>query len=91
MAVIGENSVRGERGGFIPTEAAAEDPPLWSGALTQGLGEQDPPLPYTTTPRGGPLGKFGSLGIMGADDDRAPPRRDANNLNLRTPHTHLPP
>ena len=36
------NYVHGERGGFVLAEAAAEDYPLWSGAPTQGLGEQDP-------------------------------------------------
>ena len=39
---MGVNSVCGESGGFVPVEAAAEDRPLWTGAPTQGLGEQDP-------------------------------------------------
>ena len=41
-AGMGGNSIRGERGRFVPAEGAAEDPPLWLGAHTQGLGEQDP-------------------------------------------------
>ena len=43
--------------------------------------------PYANTSGGGPLSKFGSLEMMGADDDRAPPHRDATNLNY-TPLMH---
>ena len=45
-AGTGRNSVNRERGGFVPAEAAVEDPPQWSGAHTQGLGEQEP-KPHT--------------------------------------------
>ena len=51
-AGIGGNSVRGERGRFVPAEAAAEDPPLWLGAHTKGFGEQDT-KPNMLTPLGG--------------------------------------
>ena len=37
---------------FVPTEAAAQDPPLWPGAPAQGLGEQYP-KPHTPPPLGG--------------------------------------
>ena len=42
----------GQGGVFVTAEAAAEDPPLWLGAPTQGLREQDP-KPYTPPPLGG--------------------------------------
>ena len=42
----------GRGGGFVPTEAAAEYPPLWPGAPSQGIGEQDP-KPHTPPPLGG--------------------------------------
>ena len=81
LAGMGGNSVYGESGGFVPAEVVAEDPPLWSSAHAQGIGEQEP-LTYTPPPLGGEsLGKFGSPGMMGDDDGRAPLRRDATNLN----------
>ena len=52
LSGMGVNSVRRERKGFVPAEAAAEDPPLWLGAHAQGLGEQDP-KPHTPPPLGG--------------------------------------
>ena len=52
LAGMGRNSVLGERGVFVPAEAAAEDPPLRSGAHTQGLGKQNPNL-HTPPPIGG--------------------------------------
>ena len=51
-AEMGSNSVRGERGGFVPAEAAAEDHPLLLGTSMHGLGEQDP-KPHTPPPLGG--------------------------------------
>ena len=49
FAGMGRNYVRGERRILSPAEAAAEDTPLWLGAHTQGLGEQDP-KPHTSPP-----------------------------------------
>ena len=46
-----------------------------------------PQIPYATTPRGGTLGKFGSPGMMNADDGQDPPRRDGTNLNPPPPCT----
>ena len=43
---------RGERGGFIPAEAAVEYPLIWSGDPKQGLGEKDPKH-HTPPPLGG--------------------------------------
>ena len=53
--------------------------------------ENRTPNPYAIIPRGRLLGKFGSLGMMDADYGRAPPRRDATNLNPPPPPLHTSP
>ena len=52
LAGMGRNSVRGERGGFVPVEGAVEDPQLCLDAPAQGLGEQDPKT-HKPPPQGG--------------------------------------
>ena len=90
LAGMDRNYVRGERGGFVPTKAAAEDPHHGWDPQSRGL-RTGPQSPYATTPRGEPLGKFGSTGMMSADDGRAPSCRDATNLNPPPPPAQLPP
>ena len=63
----GGNSVRGDRGVFVPAEAAAEDPTM-AGRPRTGNWRTGTKTPYAATPRGGPLRKFGSSGMMVADD-----------------------
>ena len=56
-----------------------------------GAWRTGPQTPYIITPRGVPLGKLGSLGMMGDDDGRAPLRRDATNLTPPPPLHTFPP
>ena len=50
----------------------------------RGLDKRNPPL-HATTPRGRPLDTFGSPGMIGSDDGRVPPIRDATNLTPPPP------
>ena len=80
-------SLRGEGGG-CPRRSGGGRPPTMVGRPCTGDLRTGTQTPYTTTPRGASLGKFGSPGMTGTDNVRAPPRRDATNLNpppLRTP------
>ena len=55
MGIIGRDGQelcpQGEGGGFVPANAVAEEPPLWSGAPKQGHGEQEL-KPHTQPPLG---------------------------------------
>ena len=64
LAGMGRNSVRGDRGGLVPAEAAAEDPPLWSGAHAQGFVEEGP-KPHAPPPLGG--GGLRQIWVTGDD------------------------
>ena len=65
MGIIGRDGQElrpwGE-GGFVPTEAAAEDPSLWWGTPAQGLEEQYPKPHTPPLLGGGPLGNLGPWG-----------------------------
>ena len=93
MGIIGKDwqefRPRGEGGGCTRGSGGGR-PPTMVGRPHAGARRTGTQTPYTTTPRGGILGKFGSLGMMGDDDGRAPPRRDATNLTPPPP-AHLPP
>ena len=88
MGIIGRDGrefrLRGEWG-IRPRGSGGRRPPTMVGRPCAGAWRTGPQTPYAITPRGGPLGKFGSLGMMGAYDGRAPPRRDATNLNPPPP------
>ena len=88
MGIIGRDGrefrPRGE-GEIRPRRSGGGRTPNMVGSTNEGVWITGPQTPYATTPRGGPLGKFGSPGMMGADDGRAPPRRDATNLNPSPP------
>ena len=78
-------------GGICPRGSSSGRPPTMVGRSRARAWSTVPPLiPYTTTPRGGTLEKFGSPGMMGADDDQAPLCRVGNNLTPPPPppHTH---
>ena len=79
---------RGEVG-VRPRVSGVERPPTMVGHPCAGACRTGPQTPYATTPRGGPLGKFGYPGMMGDDDGQAPLRRDVTNLTppLHPPHT----
>ena len=93
MGVIGRDGqefrprVEGE---ILPCRSGFRRPPTMVGRPRAGDCRTVTQTPYTTTPRGVPLGKFGSLGMMGADDGWAPPLRDATNLTPPPPHTFPP-
>ena len=81
-----EFRLRGE-GGILPHGSGSRRPPTMVGRPRAGAWRIIIQNPYATTPRGGTLGKIGSLGMMGADDGRSHPCRDATNLSPppRTP------
>ena len=93
MGIIGmdgqEFRPQGE-GGYCPRGSGGGIPPTMAGHPHAGAWRTGPQTPYAITPRGGPLGKFGVPGMMGADDGRAPQRMDATNVNPPPP-AHLPP
>ena len=53
--------------GVCPHRRGGGRPPNMVGEPHAGAPRKGLKIPYTTTPRGGPLGKFASLGMMGAD------------------------
>ena len=93
MGILGRDgrkfSLRGE-GEICPRRRGGGRPPTMVGRPHARAWRTGPQISYATTPRGVPLGKFVSPGMMGADDGRTSPRRDATNLNPRPP-SHLPP
>ena len=80
----GEFRPRGE-GGVRPQWSGGRRPPTMVGRPHAGSLRTGTPTPYATTPREVPLGKFGSPGMMGADDGREPPHRDATIINPPPP------
>ena len=92
MGIIGrdrqEFRLQGE-GGICPHGSGGGRPPNMVGRPCAGAWRTGPQTQYFTTPRGEPLIKFGSPGMMGADDGQAPPRRDATKLTP-PPHTFPP-
>ena len=88
MGIIGRDGrkfrSRGE-GGIHTRGSGSVRPPTMVWRPCAGAWRTVPQNPYATTPRGGPLGKFGSPGMMGDDDGRAPPHRYATNLNPPPP------
>ena len=84
MGIIGRDGwefrMRGE-GWIHPRVRGGGRHPSIVGRPHTGSWRTGPQTPYATTPRGGTLGKFWSPEMMGADDGRAPLRRDATNLN----------
>ena len=81
-----EFRLQGEGGGCSHGSGGGR-PPTMVGRPHTGAWRTGLQNPYATTPRGGPLGNFVSLGTMGADDGRSPLCRDATKLNPppRTP------
>ena len=79
-AWMGRNYVCRDMGVISPCRSFGGRPLTMVGRPREGAWRTGPQNPYATTPRGGTPGKFGFLGMMGADDGRAPPRRDATNL-----------
>ena len=77
-------------GGISPCGSGGGRPPTMVGRPHTWAWRKGPQTPYYTTPRGLPLGKFESPGMMGADDGRAPPLRDATNLTPPPPCTPSP-
>ena len=80
---------RGEGGGSPPRKRWRKTS-HYGWAPHAGDWRTGPQTLYFITPSGGPLGKFGSPGMMGADDGWVPPRRDATNLNPPRPAHLLP-
>ena len=78
---------RGE-GEISPCRRGSGRPPTMVGRPRAGYWITRPQTPYATTHRGGPLGKFGSPGMMGADDGQVPPCRDETNLTPHPPPPH---
>ena len=88
MGIIGRDGRElfpGGEGMICPRIRGGGRPPTMNGRTHAAAWRTVPQTPYATTPMGGPLGKFGSLGMMGDDDGRAPLHRDATNL---TPPRH---
>ena len=75
MGIIGRDGQElrplGE-GGIHTRGSDSVIPPTMIGRPCVGAWRAGPQTPYTATPRWVHLGKFGSPGIMGADDGQAP-------------------
>ena len=78
-------------GGIYPHGSGGGRPPAMVGRPLAGAWRTGTQTPYSTTPRGRPLGKFRSPWMMGSENGRATPRRDATNLNPPPPSEHLHP
>ena len=93
MGIIGRNGrefrLRVE-GGIRPRGSGGGRPPTMFGRPRAGAWRTGPQTPYATTPRVGPLGKFGSPGMMGADDGCLPLHRHATNLTPPLPRKPSP-
>ena len=79
-----------EEGGICLCGSGGARPPTMFGHPHTGAWRTGHQTPYATTLRGDPLEKFGSPGMMGADDGREPPSRDTTNLNPPPPCTPSP-
>ena len=76
--------------GISPCGSGGRRLPTMLGRPHAGAWIKGPPHPHVTTPKGVPLGKFGSPWMMGPYDGQDPLCRDATNLNPPPPCTPPP-